>query len=111
MAGGIKSVFFWRAVLAEFIGSTLFTCTAVSVTLTWDENNVPVQLKIALCFGFTLAAISYMFLPISGGVINPAVTIGMFIGRRLSCLKLLFYLLVQFGGGKLSTFIPKLQLI
>ena len=40
-------------------------------------------LGIALAFGFTLLALAYALGPISGRHVNPAVTLGMFVARRI----------------------------
>lgn len=95
----IKSIFFWRAVLAEFLGVSLYVALVLGVVLSWDVNNADAQLRIALCFGLSLSCISYMFFPSSGGHINPAVTIASVICRRISILRALFYIIVQCGGG------------
>ena len=97
----IKSIFFWRAVLAEFLGVSLYVALVLGVVLSWDVNNADAQLRIALCFGLSLSCISYMFFPSSGGHINPAVTIASVICRRISILRALFYIIVQCGGGNI----------
>ncbi len=95
----IKSIFFWRAILAEFLGMTLYIAVVIGVVLSWNVNKVDEQIRISLCFGLALASISYMFYPASGGQLNPAVTISCLICRRISVLRALLYLIVQCGGG------------
>ena len=97
--GQLRSLFFWRAILAEFLGTTIYVAVTLGVTLTWDGYKVDDHLRVALCFGLALAVVSYMFMPTSGGHLNPAVTISCAIARRIPVLRAVAYLLVQCGGG------------
>ncbi|KAK4569493.1 Aquaporin-1 [Recurvomyces mirabilis] len=78
------------AMIGEFVGTVLFLYFALSGTqvannipsssgLTVSEIGAnPQQLQyIALCFGFSLAVNAWVFFRISGGLFNPAVTVGM----------------------------------
>eukprot|EP00112_Aurelia_sp_Birch-Aquarium-sp1_P015492 Seg3438.2 transcript_id=Seg3438.2/GoldUCD/mRNA.D3Y31 product=Aquaporin-4 protein_id=Seg3438.2/GoldUCD/D3Y31 len=97
--GQLRSLFFWRAILAEFLGTTIYIAVALGVSLTWDGYKVDDHLRVALCFGLALAVVSYMFMPASGGHLNPAVTISCAIARRIPVLRAIAYLLVQCGGA------------
>lgn len=69
----------------EFIGTILFLFFALGGTQV--VNNLPVNpgadgkiqqlLYISLCFGFSLAVNVWVFFRISGGLFNPAVTLGL----------------------------------
>lgn len=80
------------AMCGEFVGTTLFLFFALGGTQV--ANNIPTssgesieetgsnpqQLQyIALSFGFSLAVNAWVFFRISGGLFNPAVTLGMCI--------------------------------
>ena len=75
------------AMCGEFTGTFLFLFFAFSgtqVANTQDPKSVdastsnPTQLLyISLCFGFSLAINAWVFFRISGGLFNPAVTLGM----------------------------------
>ena len=97
--GKYCNVFFWRGVLAEFLGSAVYVCLALGVAMTSDLTKSNDQLRVALAFGLTLACISSMFSSSSGGILNPAVTIACAIARRINILQLIAYLIVQCGGG------------
>eukprot|EP00794_Sanderia_malayensis_P002954 gene2954-3405_t len=100
----IKNIFFWRAILAEFLGVTLYVCIFLGVVLSLDSSKLVVeQLRVALCSGFALACCSYMVFPASGGHLNPAVTISFCICRRISILRMIMYIIVQCGGGITGT--------
>lgn len=94
----IKSLEFWRGVLAEFMATLLFIFVNCGVTLTW---NVPPSItQISLCFGLSIAVLAQIFGPSSGAHINPAVTIGLWVSRRIKVLKMILYIIFQCAGGK-----------
>ncbi|KAK5163350.1 Aquaporin-1 [Saxophila tyrrhenica] len=86
------------AMVGEFVGTFLFLFFAFAATqvansaaaAVTDSNadsdgatslaqvpNAPVLLYIALAFGFSLAVNAWVFFRISGGLFNPAVTLGL----------------------------------
>ena len=94
------NLFYWRSILAEFLGTALYTCLVLGVSLSSDESKVDDQLRIALSVGLTVACVSHMLAPSSGGHINPAISLSCVIARRISILQTFGYLIVQCGGGK-----------
>ena len=97
--GRYCSVFFWRGILAEFLGSTIYICVVLGVALNSDYSKNDDQLRLAIAFGLTLAGISNMLASSSGGIINPAVTLACAIAKRINVLQMVGYLIVQCGGG------------
>src|SRR6516165_10078896 len=82
---------------AEFIGTlilVLFGCGAA--VLGGDHVG---QLGIALAFGFAIVALAYGLGPISGGHVNPAVSLAVFIAGRMSGRELVIYWVAQFAGA------------
>ncbi|KAI9817708.1 MAG: hypothetical protein M1832_004602 [Thelocarpon impressellum] len=79
------------AMSGEFVGTFLFLFFAFSGTQVAnstpstsggktsqsDGPNIPQLLYISLCFGFSLVVNAWVFFRISGGLFNPAVTLGM----------------------------------
>ena len=83
--------------LAEFFGTlilVLFGCGAV--VLGGDHVG---QLGIALSFGFAIVALAYGLGPISGGHVNPAVSLGVFIAGRMTAREMIGYWVAQFAGA------------
>ncbi|MFL5297930.1 MAG: aquaporin [Phenylobacterium sp.] len=83
--------------IAEFLGTlilVLFGCGAV--VLGGDHVG---QLGAALAFGFAIVALAYGLGPISGGHVNPAVSLGMFIAGRMSLTDMLVYWVAQCAGA------------
>lgn len=75
------------AMVGEFIGTFLFLFFAFSATQVANASasgagtskapNASALLYISLAFGFSLAVNAWVFFRISGGLFNPAVTLGM----------------------------------
>lgn len=56
-----------------------------------------------MAFGLSIVAMAYSIGTISGCHINPAVSIAMFINKRMNAMELSYYLLAQILGGLLGT--------
>ncbi|QFR96331.1 MIP family channel protein [Streptomyces tsukubensis] len=85
------------ALVAEFFGTLALVFFAVGTAI-FAKPFVGV-LGIALAFGFVLLALVYAIGPISGAHVNPAVTLGMVLARRVSPLTGICYWVAQFAGG------------
>ncbi|XP_062979200.1 aquaporin-5 isoform X2 [Elgaria multicarinata webbii] len=89
---------FLRAVFSEFLGTALFVFFGLGSALKWP-SALPSVLQIALAFGLAIATMVQIFGHISGGHINPAVSIAFFVGNQISFLRMLFYIVAQLVGG------------
>ncbi|KAI0022424.1 aquaporin-like protein [Xylariomycetidae sp. FL0641] len=98
------------AVASEFAGTFMFLLFAYggtnAVNTAPDEGqpenlaaNPAKLLFISLCFGMSLAVNAWVFFRISGGLFNPAVTIGMMIVGALPYLRGVLVIISQIGGG------------
>lgn len=100
------------AMSGEYAGTTLFLFFAFSGTqvalfadVPESRNEVgtpsnPAQLLyIALCFGFALAVNAWVFFRISGGLFNPAVTLGLCLVGALPYMRGALLGIVQILGG------------
>jgi aquaporin Z len=86
-----------RTVTCEFLGTLLLVFFAVGAAVL--SGQYIGTLGIALAFGFVLLALAYTFGPISGCHINPAVTLGMLVARRISVRTAVEYWIAQIVGG------------
>lgn len=59
-------------------------------------------LAIGLAFGIVITAAIYIFGPVSGAHLNPAVTIGLWATKRFPTKELIPYLVAQFAGATLG---------
>ncbi|KAM8829706.1 lens fiber major intrinsic protein-like [Synchiropus picturatus] len=93
-----KSMSFWRAVLAEFYGTMLFVFFGLGASLRSTSGPLNV-LHVAFCFGLSAATMIQSVGHISGGHINPAVTLAYLIGSQMSLFRAVFYVVAQCLGG------------
>ncbi|XP_056148789.1 aquaporin-4 [Lampris incognitus] len=100
---GIWTKDFWRAVSGEYLATLVFVLLSLGSTVNWaagQEQPPPADLVlISLCFGLSIATMVQCFGHISGGHINPAVTVAMVVTRKLSLAKSVFYILAQCLGA------------
>ncbi|XP_063133179.1 aquaporin-4 isoform X2 [Rattus norvegicus] len=99
---GVWTQAFWKAVTAEFLAMLIFVLLSVGSTINWggSENPLPVDMVlISLCFGLSIATMVQCFGHISGGHINPAVTVAMVCTRKISIAKSVFYITAQCLGA------------
>nr|XP_056709968.1 aquaporin-4 [Euleptes europaea] len=99
---GIWTQAFWKAVSAEFLAMLIFVLLSLGSTINWGgaEKPLPVDMVlIALCFGLSIATMVQCIGHISGGHINPAVTVAMVCTRKISLAKSVFYIAAQCLGA------------
>jgi aquaporin Z len=94
-----------RKLTAEFLGTALLVIFAVgAATLafgfhaTGDSTSSGVVMT-ALTFGLVLLSLVYAIGPISGCHVNPAVTLGFVVSRRMALSDAIGYWIAQFAGG------------
>ena len=100
------------AMCGEFAGTFLFlffafsgtqvanTQTQAASATTISQAADPAQLLyISLCFGFSLAVNAWVFFRISGGLFNPAVTLGMCLVGALPYIRGCLIMVSQVVGG------------
>jgi aquaporin Z len=92
-----------RIPLAEAIGTMILVIggpgTAIFATGGFDGSPNVGALGVALAFGLSLMTMAYLIGRISGCHVNPAVTIGMIVTRKLEAAKSVPYFVGQFVGG------------
>lgn len=93
----------WKQMLAEFLGTMFLVFIGCGSTvggklLEKDTTHVP-YLNIALCFGLTVGVIIHVIGHISGGQINPAVTVGLLVARKISIINALCIIASQLIGA------------
>ena len=96
-----------RKLVAEFVGTFLLVFLAVGAAIfgiaakVGADSNGPGNgvVGVALAFGLVLLGIAYAFGPVSGAHVNPAVTLGMLLGRRMPVNEAVGYWIAQFIGA------------
>ena len=88
----------WKAALAEFIGSFGFVFVGAGSVIVAGPYGSGL-LGVALATGFAVAVMVSVTAPISGGHVNPAVTIGVWVAGKIGSARALAYVAAQFAGG------------
>jgi len=94
-----------KKLIAEALGTALLVFFAVGVaTLSFGFDLAGASfaagtVATALAFGLSLLVLAYAFGPISGCHINPAVTLGFLLARRMSLTEAVGYWVAQVAGG------------
>jgi aquaporin Z len=86
-----------RKLAAEAIGTFLLVFFAVGSAI-FGAKSIGAA-GVATAFGFVLLAIVYAIGPVSGAHVNPAVTLGVVLSRRMSPAEGLAYWVAQAVGG------------
>jgi aquaporin Z len=86
-----------RILVAELVGTAVLMLGGPGVAI-FSAEAVGV-LGIALGFGFSLLIMAYVIGPISGCHINPAVTLGMLLARKINTTHAVFAWIGQVVGG------------
>jgi aquaporin Z len=95
-----------KAVIAEFIGT--FALAAV-VVLTLSSQVFPVATP--LMAGIVLMVMVYALGPISGSHLNPAITAGLFVARKIDLKKAVLYVIAQMLGGVVALAVANYLLV
>ncbi|KAL1532778.1 putative aquaporin PIP2-5 [Salvia divinorum] len=96
---------FFRALIAEFIATLLFLYITVLAVIGYKSQSAMDQcggvgiLGIAWAFGGMIFILVYCTAGISGGHINPAVTFGLLLARKVSLIRAVMYMVAQCLGA------------
>jgi len=85
--------------LAEMIGTAVLVFVACGVAVYTAVDGVPNLVATALAFGLVIVAMAYTIGPISGCHINPAVSLGACLTKKLSLKDFGFYVVAQVIGA------------
>src|ERR1700761_339841 len=86
---------------AEFFGTFWLTfggCGSAVLAAAFPQLGIGFQ-GVALAFGLTVLTMAYAVGPISGGHFNPAVTIGLWAGKRIPASDIVPYVIAQVVGA------------
>jgi aquaporin Z len=94
-----------RSYAAELLGTFVLVFVGTTAVVGAGRAGVPVLLVVPFAFGLALLAGLYAFGEVSGGHFNPAVSLAMFLDKRLSANDLVGYWVSQFVGGVLAALV------
>ena len=84
-----------KAYIAEGFGTFVLVFFACGVAALTRGDLVPT----ALAFGLVIVAMAYAIGPVSGCHVNPAVSLGCLLAKRMSLKDFFGYVIAQFVGG------------
>ncbi|KAL1823521.1 hypothetical protein DCAR_0311444 [Daucus carota subsp. sativus] len=94
---------FYRAVIAEFVATLLFLYIIIAIIIGHKKQDEPCDgvglLGISWGVGGMIFVLVYCTAGISGGHINPAVTFGLFLARKVTLVRALGYMVAQCLGA------------
>ncbi|KAG6557990.1 hypothetical protein Mapa_000169 [Marchantia paleacea] len=97
---------FYRAIIAEFVATLLFLYITVATVIGHSRSTSEETpcggvgiLGIAWAFGGMIFVLVYCTAGISGGHINPAVTFGLFLARKVTLPRAVLYIIAQCLGA------------
>lgn len=94
----VCSVAFVKAVFTEFLATLIFVFFGLGSALPWP-SALPTILQISLAFGLAIGTLAQALGPVSGGHINPAITLALLVGNQISLLRAVFYVVAQLVGA------------
>jgi aquaporin Z len=105
-----------RKLIAEFVGTFLLVFLAVGAAVFGIGGGVGADgagpasgtVGVALAFGLVVLMLAYAFGPVSGTHVNPAVTLGVLLAKRMPVNEAIGYWVAQFAGGILGGAVLKL---
>lgn len=101
---------FFQKIAAEFFGT--FGIVIVGAGSICADRYLQTQgqaafglVGVALAYGFGVAAVVSALAHVSGAHLNPAVTVGMWVNRRLDTLHSFFYIVAQLVGSLAAAYL------
>ncbi|KAA0047262.1 aquaporin PIP2-2-like [Cucumis melo var. makuwa] len=85
---------FYRAIIAEFVATLLFLYVTVLTVIGYSSQS-DTKSGGQICGGVGILGIAWAF----GGHINPAVTFGLFLARKVSLIRAILYMAAQCLGA------------
>lgn len=90
----------WRRYAAELVGTFVLVFGGIGTAVLAGE--VVGNLGVGLAFGLSLLAMIYVIGPVSGCHINPAVTLGLLLNRKIAVQHAAWYAVAQVIGAVLA---------
>ena len=88
--------------VAELIGTFMFVFVGTGAVVFGNGLDDLAHLGIAFAFGLVIVVAAYSIGTVSGAYLNPAVSIAMFVNKRLPSSELVNYILGQVVGAFLA---------
>ncbi len=97
-----------QSLVAEFIGTFALILLGAGAGTLVGLDIAGSLVTIALAHGFTVMLFAYAFGDVSGSIINPAATLGLFAGGALEGRRVIPYMMAQILGAIVAGFVLRL---
>ena len=104
-AGGLAAVGHWHlpglGALSQPLGTPLAPSPAPPTRSFTQDGGITTarQMEVSLIFGNAISILVFIFAGISGANINPAVTLAMFVSKKMSWIRAVCYTIAQCLGA------------
>ncbi|XP_063420038.1 aquaporin AQPAn.G-like [Mytilus trossulus] len=95
----IKSLFLYRACAAEFLGVFMLGFYGVGCNILGGDLQQVSSVHVALETGFYIAVAITIFSKVSGGHVNPSISMGFFVTGKISAVRFVLYVVCQTLGA------------
>lgn len=97
----------FHAACLEFVGTTFFLTSAfggvqaiaAEAGAGGGGSFVDRDMKISLCFGFSLLVAAWLFFRVTGGLFNPQVSLALLLCGIIRPVRFVLYCIAQLAGG------------
>ncbi|MBO0471417.1 MIP family channel protein [Enterococcus sp. DIV0242_7C1] len=93
-----------KKAIAECLGTFILVFFGTATAVLGNGMEGIGTTGIALAFGLTIIAAAYSIGTVSGAHLNPAVSLGMWINKRISSMEFIYYIVGQVVGAILASF-------
>ncbi|MBP2098996.1 MIP/aquaporin family protein [Enterococcus rivorum] len=93
-----------KKAIAECLGTFMLVFFGTATAVLGNGMEGIGTTGIALAFGLSIVAAAYSIGTVSGAHLNPAVSVGMWLNKRISTMELVYYVVGQIVGGFLASF-------
>lgn len=93
-----------KKAIAELIGTFILVFFGTATAVLGNGMDGIGTTGIALAFGLTIVAAAYSIGTISGAHLNPAVSLGMWMNKRITTQEFIYYIVGQVIGAILASF-------
>lgn len=100
----LKTKKLWLALLAEFLGVMFLVICACGACI--GSSDI---VQISLGFAFSIATLVWATAHVSGGHLNPGVTVGFLVARRITLARGLLYVAAQVAGALVGAGVLKVS--
>jgi len=98
----------FKKYIAELIGTMVLVFMGCGAAVVLGAGVGVGHLAVALAFGLSIVAMAYVVGPVSGCHVNPAVSLAMFLLKKLNLKDFIGYVIAQIAGATIGAALLKM---